>query len=257
MLNSYAMHQQTPIETRMKMIKELFKKCIGESNNGRLEFLRHPRMQNSWGGPLNGQRFRQRILFDLLFTFPIEAIIETGTYRGTTTALFAATSLPVYSAEVHPRYFSYAKMRFFFNRHKVHLYHSDSRSFLRKLSEDSQVPKGDVFFYLDAHWGEDLPLREELEIIFSKWERPIVLVDDFQVPDSSYGFDDYGQGNALNLGYIKPVVSAHNLSVFFPSVESSEETGERRGSVVLCKEMSGVDIDKKVKTLIKHSFSVK
>ncbi|MGH9878161.1 MAG: hypothetical protein ACRD5H_11020 [Nitrososphaerales archaeon] len=237
----------------MRMIKDMLKRGIGAGNLGRLDFFRHPERQYSWGGPFNGQKFRRRIVFDLLFAFPIKAVVETGTFRGTTTALFAATSLPVYSAEIHPRYFSYAKTRFLFNRHNVHLYHGDSRSFLRYLSGDSRIPKEDVFFYLDAHWGNDSPLRDELEIIFSKWERPIVMVDDFQVPDSGYGFDDYGPGKALNLDYIDPVVSTHNISVFFPSVDSPKETGGRRGSVVLCKEMSGVEIDKTVKTLVRDS----
>ena len=231
----------------------MVKRCVGEGNLGRLDFFRNPGMQHSWGGPFNGQKFRQRILFDLLFFFPIKAIVETGTYRGTTTALFAATSLPVYTVEIHHRYFSYAKMRFLFNRHNVRLYHTDSLSFLRDLSENNQIPKEDVFFYLDAHWGEDLPLRDELEIIFSKWKNPIVMVDDFQVPDSEYGFDDYGPGKLLNLGYINPVVSTHNISVFFPAVNSSEETGKRRGSVVLCNEMSGMEIDTKVKTLVRDA----
>lgn len=110
-----------------------------------------------------------------------------------------------------------------------------------------------MFFYLDAHWGEDLPLRDELEIIFSKWKRPIVMVDDFQVPNSDYGFDDYGPGKALNLSYIEPVVSDHKISVFFPAVNSSEETGARRGSVVLCQEMSGVELDTKFKTLVRDA----
>jgi len=236
----------------MRMIKDMLKRGIGEGNLGRLDFFRHPDMQHSWGGPLNNQKFRQRILFDLLFAFPIKAIVETGTFRGTTTALFAATSLPVYSAEIHPRYFSYAKMRFLFNRHNVHLYQSDSCSFLRDLSEDSRIPKEDVFFYLDAHWEKDLPLLDELKIIFSRWERPIVMVDDFQVPDSRYGYDDYGPGKALNLGYIDPVVSTHNLSVFFPAVDPLGETGARRGSVVLCKEISAVEMDKIVKTLVRY-----
>jgi hypothetical protein len=217
----------------------------------RIDFVQPLVSQWRWGGPFNGQKFRQRVFFDLLSCFPIKGIVETGTCLGTTTALFAATSLPVYSVEINPRYFFYSKMRFLFNRDNVHLYKSDSRSFLRHLSKDSSVAKEDVFFYLDAHWGEDFPLRDELEIILSKWRRPIVMVDDFQVPNSEYLFDDYGPGKVLNLSYIDRVVSAHKLSVFFPAVNSSAETGARRGSVVLCQEMSGLEVDTKIKTLVR------
>jgi hypothetical protein len=234
-------------------IKEVIKKLLGDTIMGWLDFLRHPSMEASWGGPFNGQKYRQRILFDLLYCFPIKAIVETGTYRGTTTALFAATALPVYTTEIHPRYFSYSRLHFLFNRDVIHLYQKDSRSFLRALSEDRSVPKEDVLFYLDAHWGEDLPLREELEIIFLNWKRPVVMIDDFAVPDSNYGFDSYGPEKTLNLKYIDSIVSAHKLSVFFPAANPLEETGSKRGSVVLCLETSGAEIDKKIKTLVRNS----
>jgi hypothetical protein len=234
-------------------IKDAVKGILGDTLMGWLDFLRHPSMKPVWGGgPFNGQKYRQRILFDLLYFFPIKAIVETGTFRGTTTAFFAGTALPVYTTEIHPRFFSYSKLHFLFNRKVIHLYNQDSRSFLRTLSENRSVPKEDVFFYLDAHWGKDLPLKEELEIIFSNWKRPIVMIDDFAVPDSDYGFDDYGSGKALNLKYIESAVAAHKLAVFFPMATSAEETGTKRGSVVLCPEMTGVEIEKNIKTLMRN-----
>ena len=233
-------------------IKQSLKKIIGQGNLGRLDFIRYPSARDSWGGPFNGQQCRQQIFFDLLGQFSFEAIVETGTYRGTTTAAFAATSLPVYTVESHPRFFAYSKLRFLGKRRKVHVYNCDSRNFLKELSRDPSVPKTEVFFYLDAHWEEDLPLREELEIIFSRWIRPIVMIDDFQVPRSDYGFDDYGPGKTLNLPYISSVVTAHEISVYFPKASSSEETGSKRGSVVLCKETTCVAIDRQVNTLVRY-----
>lgn len=240
---------------RLKMIRDLVKRVVGEGTLGRLDIFLHPELQDGWGGPFNGQKFRQRVFFDLLYYFPIKAIVETGTFHGTTTALFGLTCLPVYSVESHPHCFAYAKMRFLFNRN-IHLYQADSRSFLRDIRENSSVAKEDVFFYLDTRWEGDLPLREELEIIFSKWKRPIVMIDDFQVPNADYEFTEYGPGKVLNLSYIAPVVLAHKLSVFFPAVDASEETGLRRGSAVLCQEISGLEVDKKIKTLIRETSPV-
>ena len=94
-----------------------------------------------------------------------DGIIETGTYLGTTTAMFAETGLPVYSVECNPRYFAYASRRFRRNRHRVHLFECDSITFLKQISRDSQLAKSRLFFYLDAHWGAHLPLLEELRII--------------------------------------------------------------------------------------------
>lgn len=237
----------------MKRIKAVFRKAMGERNQGRLDFLRHPDLRFNWGGPFNGQRFRQRVFFDLLYHFPIRAIVETGTYCGETTALFGATSLPVYTVEMHPRFLAFVKMRFLLNRVNIHLHQGDSRMFLKSLVTNRLPPSDDsVFFYLDAHWGEDLPLFDELNIIFSNWKQPFVMIDDFKVPDSEYQFDDYGPGKVLDLDYARPAMSAHRLAAFFPAAAASEETGLRRGSVVLCREATGAEVDRKVQTLVRH-----
>ncbi len=233
-----------------KLIKDIGTR-VDEGIRGRLDFFRHKNLQYSWGGPFNGQRFRQRIFFELLYYFPITAIVETGTFLGTTTSLFGATCLPVYTTEINPRYIAYSKTRFLFNRANIHLYERESRSFLRELGDDGAVPKENVFFYLDAHWGSDLPLRDELEIIFTKWKRSIVMIDDFQVPNCDYGFDNYGPGNVLNLDYIDPVVSAHKLFVFFPAAPPAGESGARRGSVVLCQEEAGLEMEARMTTLVR------
>jgi len=239
----------------MGSVKNILKKVFGDCNLGRLDVFRHPRMLHNFRGAFNGQRFRQRIFFDLLYCFPIKAIVETGTYRGKTTTLFKATFLTVYTAEIHPRYYCYSKLRFLLNRENIQFFQGDSRIFLRGLSENDSVCKDDVFFYLDAHWGEELPLREELDIIFLNWRKPVVMIDDFQVPDSDYGFDDYGSGKTLNLSYIDSIVTAHKLAVFFPSVNSSAETGAKRGSVVLCREISSAKINAIITTLVRYTYS--
>lgn len=214
-------------------IKNLVKRAIGEKHTGRVEYWKRPR-----GGPaakpFNGQAVRARIFFDLLHHCRIGTIVETGTFRGTTTALFAATSLPVYTTEVNPRFFAYARTRLRGLRDDLHMYRGDSRSFLREIASDSDVPRRNVFFYLDAHWHDDLPLREEMEIIFSHWIDPVIMVDDFAVPGTDYGFDDYGSGKRLDFSYIEPVVTQRGLSVFFPNAPAAEETGARRGCVVVC-----------------------
>ena len=95
------------------------------------------------------------------------------------------------------------------------------------------MPK--VLFYLDAHWEEHLPLQEELEIIFSNWNNAVVLIDDFQVPGTTYGYDNYGPGKALTMNYLKPL-QHFQLSAYFPAAEAEQETGAKRGCVVLCKD---------------------
>lgn len=182
------------------------------------------------GGPFNGQEVRKNIFLDIMNICNVQVIVETGSFRGTTTELFASTGLPVFSCELHPRFYMYTRMRFY-RRRQVHLKNSDSRSFLRSLASDPSLKDKVVFFYLDAHWNKDLPLKEEIEIIFGHWKNAIIMIDDFKVEeDPGYGYDDYGPGAALEVNYLKKTGLPCRL--FFP-VSSSHETGQRRGSVVL------------------------
>jgi hypothetical protein len=91
-----------------------------------------------------------------------------------------------------------------------------------------------LFVYLDAHWNDDLPLAEELEIVFGACPNAIVMIDDFQVPfDDGYGYDDYGTGRSLTAELVEPTIAAHSLQVFYPSTPSLQETGARRGCAVI------------------------
>lgn len=207
---------------------------------GSLEFIFRSQVTTGFGGPLNGSAARMAAFEELNRRCSFDAIIETGTYRGESTVYFGATGRPVYSSEVNPRYLGYARMRLR-SKSNVHILFGDSRQFLRGLIEDSGVPKDKVFFYLDAHWHDDLPLREEVELIFGNWKRPIVMVDDFQVPDDSgYEFDDYGEGKRLNLDYLAPVEHLQ-FSSFFPALPASDEPGHKRGWIVLAKDQFSID----------------
>src|SRR6185295_75953 len=91
-----------------------------------------------------------------------------------------------------------------------------------------------VFFYLDAHWYDDLPLAKEVDLIASHRKRFVVMIDDFKVSDDpGYDFDDYGNGKALALPLIKESIAAHQLGAFFPAAAARDETGAQRGCVVL------------------------
>jgi hypothetical protein len=215
------------------MIKQLARACLGDRNIGRLEFLLLPRSGDVLGGPLNGQEFRRRMFREILEAIDCEAIVETGTFRGSTTDFFATFGPPVYSVEVNPRHAAFASMRLAKKRDRVHLFEGSSPTFLRGLTTDPAFPRSNVFFYLDAHWFEHLPLAEELEIIYGAWPDAVVMVDDFKVPGTSYAYDDYGPGKALTPEYLEPLRHLGLVS-YFPAAAAEQETGLRRGSVVLC-----------------------
>lgn len=217
------------------LMKSLALHTLGPAAIGRFDYVFRPSLRKKWGGPMNGQAGRQRICRQIIETIKPSAIVETGAFRGTTTEFLAGFGAPVYTVEVNAQYHAYAALRLRKLRDRVRLTLGDSRSFLRELALDSTIPKDAVFFYLDAHWDEDLPLADEIATILEFWSRAVIMVDDFEVPGDEYRYDDYGPGRALNAEYLA-TLGRRDLALFYPSLPAREETGARRGCVVLCNE---------------------
>jgi hypothetical protein len=217
-----------------KWIESVVLRAAGPEKFARLEYRLKPRRRASWGGPMNGQAGRRRICQEIMHALSPAAIVETGTFRGTTTEYFAQFAVPVYSVEAEPRFHFFAACRFRESKH-VHLALGDSRFFLDRLAADPTVPKSNVFFYLDAHWNADLPLAQEIGTIFANWQQAMIMVDDFEVPGDSYAYDDYGPGAALNAEYLDRL-NRTDMYRFYPSLRAAEETGAKRGCVVLCND---------------------
>lgn len=207
--------------------------------------IKSPRYVASDKVGFNGQMHRKQIFCDLLSEFEFDAILETGTWIGNTTGYMAETSgLPVYTTEFNDRFYSLAKLRLS-DINNITFMLSDSREFLRKMAASNLATKK-LFIYLDAHWYEDLPLEEEIEIICSNFKNYVIMVDDFEVPiDVGYGYDDYGKNKSLTLKQFSRLFKRHGLVALFPSLPSSEESGNKRGCVVLVKgqAMSGKAAD--------------
>jgi len=196
-------------------------------------FLDNPQFKLTETVGFNGQINRKKIFQDLLLAFPFEVIIETGTWVGNTTGYMATISkLPVYTSELNKRFYTLAKMRLseFSN---IYFELSDSREFLKKLAKTDLSGK-EAFFYLDAHWHNDLPLEREIQIISENWKHSVIMIDDFQVPgDPGYGFDSYGKGKELSIKTFSSIFSQFGWTPLFPTLPSSQETGKKRGCVVL------------------------
>jgi hypothetical protein len=215
-----------------------------------LDYYLKPDLKNCLGGPFNGQAYRQRIFNELLKTVAFDAIVETGAYLGTTTQFFANTGLQVFAVEINQRSYAYTATRMHSKRRQVHLYLDNSPNFLRGLTKNARFSAARPFFYLDAHWYDHLPLAEELNIIFTQWSEAVVMVDDFQVPESSYTYDNYGPGKALTVDYLKPLHHLR-LAIFFPAAGAEHETGRKRGCVVICQSEELIKILRGV-SVLKH-----
>jgi hypothetical protein len=198
-----------------------------------------------FGFAMNGQTARLEAVRQIFYRCGIRSILETGTYRGTTTEWFAQLGVPVVTIESHAPTFEFA-MRRLKRFENVSIRFGNSSVVLPDYLPSALTP---AMIYLDAHWEGYLPLAEELAAISRLLDRFVVIVDDFQVPDDSgYSFDDYGPGKALNPGYLDACAGS-DLARFYPSVPSREETGSCRGWVVLTKDVTLIETLSKMSLL--------
>lgn len=241
----------------MLKLQNLIKQVLSDKAMGMLDYYRLSSLDDRFGGPFNGQTIRQKIFIKLTESIRFSAIVETGTCYGTTTDYMQRlTRLRVYTVEMSPRPYGYAKIRFMFNA-RVKVYLGDSRCFLKRLVEEEVIHNKQVFFYLDAHWDSDLPLKEEVNTIFENWPDSVVMIDDFCVPgDNGYGYDNYGDGQSLNIKYLSDNIDI-GLAAFFPTIKSNDETGARRGCVILAKNQALILALSKMDLLIKHGLEGK
>ncbi len=185
-----------------------------------------------WGA-FNSQAKRIEVVETILETLPIQCAVETGTFMGDTTEWLANKGLVVFTVEFDVKNHLKVKKRFS-EQPLVHAYQGDSRTFLRDLIVEPRCPLQGVLFYLDAHWYEDLPIREEVALIAKHWRNFVIVIDDFKVPwDSGYGFDAYPPHvGELTREYLR-TTDRLGLHWFGPASPSSEETGAKRGTAFL------------------------
>jgi len=184
-----------------------------------------------FGTAMNGQTARLEAVRQIMFRCGIRQIVETGTFRGTTTEWLADFGWPVASIESNITNYHFSKLRLQ-RKPNVRVEFGSSVDVLPKFpgQMDTSLP---TFFYLDAHWENYLPLRDEMRFILGSFSAPVILIDDFQVPgEDGYSYDDYGPGKALTTEYLADCLPAEAM-LFYPSTPSCQETGWRRGWIVV------------------------
>ena len=62
---------------------------------GMLDFIRRPHYKYTWNGAFNGQEARKSLFIKVINHIQFDAIIETGTFKGSTTRfLYKSSKLP-------------------------------------------------------------------------------------------------------------------------------------------------------------------
>lgn len=151
-------------------------------------FYRIPRLAASelsdGGGPF-GFDIHTAIEVDwAIERYQCDAIVECGSNLGDTTHYLAQAypNLAVFTCDIVPRYVNFVRERLG-GYPNVVVDLCDSAELIRKTQPHFSRP----LYYLDAHWSEDWPLARELEAI----ERAVVVIDDFDIGDPRFGYDEY------------------------------------------------------------------
>ncbi len=203
------------------------------------KLLESPRYEPSEAVGFNGQVQRKQIFSELAAAFAFDLIVETGTFFGDTAGYMATnTHAEIHTCEVSPVFSALARSRLA-QVPNIHFHVGDSRAFIDALIKSRVFllhHPTPVFFYLDAHWHDDLPLKDELALIANSPVNFVIMVDDFCVPDDpGYNYDDYGKNKSLDLATFANCFRRLNLVPFFPAQPSATETGGKRGCVVLTR----------------------
>jgi len=180
-----------------------------------------------FGEPFNGQAERRLVIHRLIADLDPIACIETGTFFGFTAKHLAQSGFPVYTIERDVGLYNVSRARFLF-RPRVHVFNGDSAAVLPALAAEQTIHR--PFVYLDAHWGEELPLVAEIDTALVAWADCVIVIDDFLVPhDSGYGYDTYdGQPLSIDMICLPPGVTAA-----YPALPAAQETGAKRGTLYL------------------------
>lgn len=136
--------------------------------------------------------------------FGLKNFVETGTFLGETSFFFSGLFDKVFTCDVvdYPR-----RVEFYCLPNIIYETKNSPRFFLDHLNEI----RLHSFFFLDAHWFDYWPLRDELKIIFDNCIDPVILIDDFE-GRQGLDYDTYA-GVALDFDYISDLVP-HNFKYF-------------------------------------------
>lgn len=181
--------------------------------------------------PFNGDGYICAEFLMLKKIFGIRTVIETGTCLGYTTRWMAQNFKQVRSVELRGDYLALAEKRL--DPHtNVMLYEGRSQDWLC----DMLLDLGDnTLIFLDAHWGKQCPLTDELEIIAASGIRPVIAIHDFMVPDRPELGYDSTDGHPFCMEWLQPCFNKVYGKDRYTHWYNREAEGAMRGIIYLTK----------------------
>lgn len=156
--------------------------------------------------PMNGDDFITKEMVRLKEIFGLKVAIETGTCFGST-CLWMAKHFPfVMTIESNKQYQDVAKERAKNDAiGNIVFYLGQTQTLLLHILQGHSIGD-DALFLLDAHWGNECPLQDELKAIHQQGIKPCIVIHDMKNPeDSRFGFDKYND-HEFTFEWVKPAL---------------------------------------------------
>lgn len=179
--------------------------------------------------PFSGDKYLAETFLMLKDKFGIKTVIETGTYKGSTTLWLNEHFDDVHTTEIDERL--YPELRQRFKGTNIKLWCAGSEEALPEIL--SYIHDKQPLIFLDAHWYKN-PLLPELKVIAEAGIKPIIAIHDFKVPNRpDLGYDIYpNQKITYEWGYI----SKHIEAIYGKDFEyfyNEKAEGDMRGCIFI------------------------
>ena len=174
----------------------------------------------------NGDTYIFEKFKELVKTYSINAIVETGTYHGQTTDALASIVKKVYTIEINGQYQQIAKSRCA-NKNNIDFISGSSNEIFPNLLKTLD---NNTLFFLDAHWNSYCPLWDEIRLIGEAQLKPIIVVHDFKVPEHpEFGYDHWN-GKDLSYVNVKSAIDKVYGEGGYQHFTNTEASGAKRGA---------------------------
>lgn len=152
--------------------------------------------------PWNGDGYLAAEALRLRDSYGLRHAFETGTCLGSTTMWLTENFGFTTSTEVNREFHGIAVRRVGLARNGENwmCVPGASEALIQELKDGVGY---DTLCFLDAHWGAQCPLLDELSAIADVIVAPCIIIHDFQVPGTDFGFDKMPDGRPFNMDLIR------------------------------------------------------
>lgn len=165
--------------------------------------------------------------------FNIDTVIETGTFEGGTTSFLSKKFKRTFSIESNEHNYNVSINNLKNVGSTAKIIFGKSNEVLNDLIINESIDDKTIFF-LDAHWWDNYPLRDELNIIAKNKLKPVIIIHDVLVPETKLGYDCMENNIPLDFFYIKDKIELiYDTQYRYWFNDDIYSSGAKRGTIYI------------------------